>query len=198
MSIARALAVDPAVLFLDEPLAAARSAHAPRRLVADLLDIFARRRPWPSCWVTHDRDEALAVGDRVSFLERRPYRADRGLPLISSRTRRALRLPTSSGSTPTWRVRFVERTPTDRRACASRSGVEIACREAPEGPAVACLPPEDVVLFTGSSRRRAAPVCAMYLPGMVKSVGPVGALAASSWSRRSAQRVAALVTRAGG
>ena len=67
VSIARALAVDPAVLFLDEPLASL-DPPARRALIVDLLDIFARR-DMAVVWVTHDRDEAFAVGDRVSFLE---------------------------------------------------------------------------------------------------------------------------------
>ena len=66
VSVARALAVGPAILFLDEPMA---SLDPPTRktLLADLLRILAERRT-SAIWVTHDRDEALSVGDEVTFL----------------------------------------------------------------------------------------------------------------------------------
>ena len=66
VSIARALAVDPAVVFLDEPMA---SLDPPTRrsLLADLEAIF-RRLSTAVLWVTHDTEEALAVAHRVTFL----------------------------------------------------------------------------------------------------------------------------------
>ena len=75
------------------------------------------------------------------------------------------------------------------------SGMEIACREAADGPAVACLPPEDVILFTGRPRRTApaSGICCRDACGQVRPVGTAA-------SRRSVAageiEVAALVTRA--
>ena len=78
VSIARALACDPAILFLDEPIAAL-DPPTRRSLVNDLLQILDSRGI-AAVWVTHDRDEALAVGDNVTFIERggRPVRARAG------------------------------------------------------------------------------------------------------------------------
>ncbi len=67
VSVARALATDPAVLFLDEPMA---SLDPPTRrsLAADLQRIFAELSV-AVLWVTHDTVEARAMADRVTFLE---------------------------------------------------------------------------------------------------------------------------------
>ena len=66
VSIARALAVEPEVLFLDEPFAAL---DAPTRetLVADLARVLRAHRV-TTVLVTHDRDEALSLADRVAVL----------------------------------------------------------------------------------------------------------------------------------
>lgn len=68
VSIARALAVEPQVLFLDEPFA---TLDAPTResLTADLAEVLRERRVG-TILVTHDRDEALSLGDRVAVLMR--------------------------------------------------------------------------------------------------------------------------------
>jgi len=66
VSIARALAVEPELLFLDEPFAAL---DAPTResLIADLAQLL-REGHVTTVFVTHDRDEALALADRVAVL----------------------------------------------------------------------------------------------------------------------------------
>ncbi len=66
VSIARALAVSPELLFLDEPFAAL---DAPTResLIADLARLLREERI-TTVLVTHDRDEALALADRVAVL----------------------------------------------------------------------------------------------------------------------------------
>ena len=66
VSIARALAVDPEVLFLDEPFSAL---DAPTReaLVADLARVLRADRV-TTVLVTHDRDEALSLADRIAVL----------------------------------------------------------------------------------------------------------------------------------
>lgn len=66
VSLARALAVQPDVLLLDEPFSAL---DAPTRahLLEDLRALLART-PVTTLFVTHDLDEALLLGDRVSVL----------------------------------------------------------------------------------------------------------------------------------
>jgi tungstate transport system ATP-binding protein len=68
VSIARALAVDPEILFLDEPFSAL---DAPSResLTADLAPVLRERRVG-TILVTHDRDEALSLADRIAVLMR--------------------------------------------------------------------------------------------------------------------------------
>ncbi len=65
-SLARAFAAEPEVLFLDEPFAAL---DPPTReaLLDDLAALLAAART-TTVFVTHDRDEALRLGDRVAVL----------------------------------------------------------------------------------------------------------------------------------
>ncbi|MCW5881142.1 MAG: ABC transporter ATP-binding protein [Anaerolineae bacterium] len=65
-SLARALALEPEVLFLDEPFSAL---DAPTRagLVEQVAEIV-RETGLTTVMVTHDRDEALALGDRVGVI----------------------------------------------------------------------------------------------------------------------------------
>ena len=66
VSLARALAIDPEILFLDEPFSAL---DAPTRetLVADLARVL-RERGVTTVTVTHDRDEALSLADRIGVV----------------------------------------------------------------------------------------------------------------------------------
>jgi len=66
VSLARALVLEPDVLLLDEPFGAL---DAPTR--ASLLDDLRRllrETQTTTIFVTHDRDEALALGDRIAVL----------------------------------------------------------------------------------------------------------------------------------
>ncbi|MEZ5262388.1 MAG: ABC transporter ATP-binding protein [Acidimicrobiales bacterium] len=66
VALARALATDPAVLLADEPFA---SVDAPtRRELQDLLVRLQRELAMTVVLVTHDRDEALALSDRLVVL----------------------------------------------------------------------------------------------------------------------------------
>jgi molybdopterin-binding protein len=66
VSLARALALEPLVLFLDEPFAAL-DAPSRRALLAELPG-WLRDAGCATVLVTHDRDEALHLADRVAVL----------------------------------------------------------------------------------------------------------------------------------
>ena len=70
VGIARALAVRPAVLLLDEPLSAL-DAQTRELLIEDFLDIWLSARS-TAVYVTHNLNEALRLADRVAVLSRRP------------------------------------------------------------------------------------------------------------------------------
>jgi tungstate transport system ATP-binding protein len=65
-SLARALALEPDVLLLDEPFSGL-DAPARARLITDLAALL-RETGQTAVLVTHDRDEALRLGDRVAVL----------------------------------------------------------------------------------------------------------------------------------
>jgi NitT/TauT family transport system ATP-binding protein len=88
VGIARAIAVTPAVLLLDEPLSAL-DAQTRDLLIEDLLEIF-RRESATGIWVTHNLDEALRVGDKVVVLSRRPGRLKKIVPVGIPRDQRVL------------------------------------------------------------------------------------------------------------
>jgi NitT/TauT family transport system ATP-binding protein len=66
LQIARALAVEPAVLLMDEPFAAL-DALTRRRMHAVLLEIWQRTRK-TVVFVTHDIAEAITLGDRIGMM----------------------------------------------------------------------------------------------------------------------------------
>jgi len=66
VALARALAPAPRVLLLDEPLGSL-DRHLRARLVAELPDVLAATGT-AAVHVTHDHDEAFALGDRVAVM----------------------------------------------------------------------------------------------------------------------------------
>ncbi len=71
-NLARALAVDPDILLLDEPFASV-DAQTREKLQVDLTEIWARTKK-TMLFVTHDIAEAVFLSDRVIVFSARPAR----------------------------------------------------------------------------------------------------------------------------
>ena len=91
--LARALAIEPSVLLMDEPFAAV-DAQTREILQFELLRIW-ERRPTTMVFVTHSIEEAVLMGDRVVVLKGRPSHIDQdiAIDLPRPRSRATLSLP---------------------------------------------------------------------------------------------------------
>ena len=91
--LARALAVEPTVLLMDEPFAAV-DAQTREILQFELLRIW-ESRPTTMLFVTHSIEEAVLMGDRVFVLKGRPSRIEEtiAIDLARPRSRATLREP---------------------------------------------------------------------------------------------------------
>jgi len=85
VGIARALAVDPAVLLMDEPFSAL-DAQTRQLMQEELLGIWERTRQ-TILYVTHNIHEAVWMADRVVVLSRRPGRVLEIVPVKLARPR---------------------------------------------------------------------------------------------------------------
>jgi len=85
VGLARALAVNPAILLMDEPFASV-DAQTRRTLQEDLRTLAERTRK-TIVFVTHDIDEAVRLADRVVLLSPRPGQVVESLPVGLSRPR---------------------------------------------------------------------------------------------------------------
>jgi NitT/TauT family transport system ATP-binding protein len=83
--LARALAVEPSVLLMDEPFAAV-DAQTREILQFELLRIW-EQRPTAMLFVTHSIEEAVLLGDRVVVLKGRPSRIEETITVDLPRPR---------------------------------------------------------------------------------------------------------------
>ncbi len=85
VGIARALAVEPAMLLMDEPFSAL-DAQTRQLMQEELLGIWERTRK-TILYVTHNIQEAVYMADRVVVLSRRPGRVLAEVPIELKRPR---------------------------------------------------------------------------------------------------------------
>ena len=70
VGIARALAVNPSILLMDEPLSALDS-QTSEILLNDLVDLWDKQR-FTSIYITHNLSEAIRIGHKIVVMSRRP------------------------------------------------------------------------------------------------------------------------------
>jgi ABC-type nitrate/sulfonate/bicarbonate transport system ATPase subunit len=85
VGLARALAVDPQILLMDEPFGAVDE-QTRRLLQEDLLALLERTRK-TVVFVTHSMDEAVRLGDRVVLMTPRPGRVQEAIRVDLPRPR---------------------------------------------------------------------------------------------------------------
>jgi len=86
VALARAFAVEPDFLILDEPLASLDDALAAR--LRDQIATLVDSRSVMTLLVTHNVDDAIRLGDRVFLLSPRPARILADLPIRTPRSAR--------------------------------------------------------------------------------------------------------------
>jgi len=87
VALARAFAVEPDFLILDEPLASLDDALAAR--MRDEIAGFVAKPERMTVLVTHDIDDAVRLGDRLIVLSDRPARILQVLPIATPRAARS-------------------------------------------------------------------------------------------------------------
>jgi len=85
VGLARALAIDPEILLMDEPFASV-DAQTREVLQEELLQLHERERK-TMVFITHSIDEAIVLGDRVAVMTTRPGQVKEILPINFARPR---------------------------------------------------------------------------------------------------------------
>lgn len=88
VALARAFAIEPDFLILDEPLASLDNALAGR--LRDQVATLVASRKMMTLLVTHDLDDAVRLGDRLFLLSARPARILADLPIPLPRSARGV------------------------------------------------------------------------------------------------------------
>jgi ABC-type nitrate/sulfonate/bicarbonate transport system ATPase subunit len=87
VALARAFAVEPELLVLDEPFVSLDAALA-TRLRGELAELVARR-PVTTLLVSHDVDEVIGLADRIFLLSGSPARVLADMPIQNPRSARS-------------------------------------------------------------------------------------------------------------
>jgi ABC-type nitrate/sulfonate/bicarbonate transport system ATPase subunit len=102
VALARAFAVEPDFLILDEPLASLDDALAAR--LRDQIAVLVDSRTVTTLLVTHNTDDAVRLGDRVFLLSPRPARVLAELPIRTPRNARGEAEIAAITSEIVWRI----------------------------------------------------------------------------------------------
>ena len=86
--LARALAIDPSLLLMDEPFGAL-DAQTREMMQEELLRILESEKK-AMIFVTHSIDEAILLGDRIVMMSRRPGRVREIIPVNIPRPRKII------------------------------------------------------------------------------------------------------------
>jgi len=168
-SLARAMVLDPEVLLLDEPFSAL---DAPTResLIDDLDAVLTARRV-ATVFVTHDRGEALRLGDRIAVLmDGKVRQVGSPAEVFSSPVDGEVAAFVGVETIVPGRIRDVS----NGLAAVDAGGavIETTSELEPGSDVLVCLRPEDVVLSEGADTR---PMSARnHLRVTVKRVRPAG------------------------
>jgi ABC-type nitrate/sulfonate/bicarbonate transport system ATPase subunit len=87
VALARAFAIEPDILILDEPLVSLDRALAVR--LREEIAILVDKRPVTTLLVTHDVDDAARLGDRIFLLSPRPARIITDVVIATPRVARS-------------------------------------------------------------------------------------------------------------
>ncbi len=168
-SLARAFALEPEVLFLDEPFAAL---DAPTRAsVMEHVGEVLRETGVTTLFVTHDRDEALALGDQVGVLiGGRLLQLDRPEVVFSAPADPEIASFVGIETVVPGRVVAHD----NGLACVrvAQHILEVVADVRLDSEVLVCLRPEDVTLLTADSAGTSS--ARNRLPGRVVRVRPAG------------------------
>jgi molybdate transport system ATP-binding protein len=177
VAIARALVARPRVLLLDEPFAAL-DLETRRRARGEIRRILAVSE-LPVVLVTHDREEALALGDRVAILDQGRVLLQGDPVSVLGHTPRE-RVARLMGVENVWQLEVREVIPQEGILRCGRGGlqIEVPLTEARQGETISVgVRADHVLLATERPRGLSA---RNQLLGTVLSIEPRGALCAVS------------------
>jgi ABC-type Fe3+/spermidine/putrescine transport system ATPase subunit len=170
-ALARALVVEPEVLLLDEPFSALD--HPTREALIDDLGRILDEERITTVLVTHDRAEAMTLGDRVGVLmEGRLVQVDDAAQVF--RAPASEEIARFVGVETILDCRVLESAGDISLLEAGNQRIQVAQPSQPGEWVRLCLRPEDVTLFPGAPKP-AAPTAFNRLPALVQRIVPAGA-----------------------